>query len=209
MKNFLILTLLAAALYKGYTDFFSHKGAFDDAGNPQALLFTIDNCGKPCNDVKKLLDKRYLDYEEIVVIPGGEQNSRWKEFGSVKMAPYLVMGNERVAGSNLLDITFKMGVVFGDDHLKRIEADILHKNFTAEGKPKLVMYTMDGCGYCEMAARYFLQEGIRYEERNTSNDTVALAELNALKAGTPLIFYGHNSFVGWGREVKKSLLEVL
>jgi len=210
MKNLLVVVLVVALTYKGYTEY-THKnnGAFDEYGNPLALLFTIDQCGMPCNDVRKMLDNRNVDYEEIVVTAGEEQKSRWEQFGAVKAAPYLVVGNERVVGSDMLNIIFTVGTVLGDGHLKQIEADILHKNFTADGKPKLVMYTMDGCGYCESAAKYFLSEGISYEERNTSVDPVASKELDALRAGTPVIFYGHTVFVGWGDKVCDSLLELL
>ena len=174
MKNFLIVILLAGGAYKGYMDYTQkNHGAFDKNGNPEAVLFTIDNCAKPCADVKRLLDKRHVEYEEVVVTPGEDGNKRWEEFGSVMSAPYLVVGNERIIGSNMLKITFAIGSVFGDEHLKKIEAEILHINYSADGKPKLVMYTMDGCGYCESAERYFLQEGISYEERNTSVNPVA------------------------------------
>lgn len=210
MKNFLLLIFIVAAAYKGYTVYTQkHIVAFDASGNPLALLFTIDQCGKPCAEVRTLLDRRGVDYEEVVVTDGGEAESRWRQFGAVKAAPYLVVGNERVIGSDTLKIIFAVGAALGDDHLKKIEAQILHKNFTADGKPKLVMYTMDGCGYCESAARYFQQQGIHYEERNSSVDIAAARELEAMRAGTPVIFYGQSVFVGWGDRVRDAVMKLL
>ncbi|MGV1014689.1 MAG: hypothetical protein ACOYB4_06935, partial [Methyloceanibacter sp.] len=88
MKNLLIIILLAAAAYKGYTVYSQkHYSAFDQNGNPLTLLFTIDNCGKPCDDVAELLDKRQVNYEEIIVRPEGTPDPRWEAFGSVKAAP--------------------------------------------------------------------------------------------------------------------------
>lgn len=210
MKKLFILLILAGA-YQGYTRFYHANGnsGFDADGNPQVLLFIDDGCGEPCDSAVRFLDHRKVDYETISVTGGEEQVKRWEVFGSVRTMPYLVAGNERVSGYNKWKFVAALAANFDNLYLTRSEDAIFQKNFTAEGDPKLVMYTMTGCGYCDMARSYLQQEGIAFEERNISVSHVAKAELDKFQYGTPLIFYGYRRFEGWGDHVRRDILGVL
>lgn len=210
MKNLLLLALIGAAAYKGYTELFlAQKGAFDADGNPTVLLFTFDNCGKPCADAEKLLGQRQVDYEEIVVSDGKAQQERLESFGNIHTLPFTVIGSEQVVGYNKWETVSALATTFGPGYLTRYESNIFARNFTPGGEPKLVMYTMNGCGYCEKAMEYLQQEGIAFEERNTSIDFSAKSELNYFQAGTPLIFYGYRRYAGWGNHVRDTLMDDL
>lgn len=210
MKKLIVVFLLAFAGYKGYIEHASkNSGAFNDAGVPQVLLFTVEGCGKPCADANKLLKKRKVDYQEIVVTDGDEQLAMWQSFGSISTMPVLVAGEEKLSGYNKWKYVSALAVNFDNSYLYTSEAKMFDKNFTAQGEPKLVMYTMDGCGYCEAAIHQLREDGIAFEERNTSTDFVAKSELDKYQAGTPLIFYGYRRYEGWGKDIYESLHEVL
>ncbi len=210
MKNMVLLALVIAAGYTGYTKYVtSSSGAFDETGAPQVLLFTVDGCGGPCTDAIKLLDKRKVEYQEIVVTDGDEQLALWESFGAIRTMPLLVAGNEKVPGFNKWKYVSALALNFDNSYLYSSEAKMLDKNFTEQGEPKLVMYTMDGCGYCETAMRQLREEGIAFEERNSSTDYTAKSELDKYQAGTPLIYYGYQRYEGWSKDIYKSLREVL
>lgn len=210
MKKLLILIVLAGIGYKGYTDYIQGgSGAFDENGEPTVLLFTVAGCGKPCRDANRMLQRRGVGYEEVVVTDGKEQEERWERFGAIRNMPVLVTGDRTISGYNKWDYVSALAESYDNQYLYVSEADIFDKNFTDSGDPKLVMYTMDGCGYCEAAMQQLRNDGIDFEERNTSVSTSAKMELDKFQAGTPLIFYGYRRFVGWSSEVHKSLMKVL
>lgn len=210
MKKLLVLALLAGLGYKGYLQFMAHgDGAFDADGQPQVVLFVANGCGAPCKDAEHLLERRHVEFEAVNLDEGAEQVDRWKALGAERRLPYLVTGNERVSGFNRWDIVLALASNYDDAYLTVSEAKMLNKNFNPDGSPKLVMYTMDGCGYCDQARSYLLSEGIPFEERNTSNDYVAKTELDKVGVGTPLIFYGYKHYVGWGEHVRKEVLKLL
>ena len=140
MKKLIFVLILAFAGYKGYTEHSSkNAGAFNESGVPQVLLFTVDGCGNPCTDANKLLNKRNVDYQEIVVTDGDEQLAMWESFGSITTMPVLVAGNEKVPGFNKWKYVSALAVNFDNSHLYTKEAKMFDKNFTAQGEPKLVM----------------------------------------------------------------------
>jgi len=210
MKKLFILIILAGVTYKGYTEFYQHKTlAFDGKGRARIMLFVHSGCDKPCASAERLLTRRGVGYETISVSDGEEQRARWEQLTPVRQMPYLVVGNERVAGYHKWEMIAALAVNFGSDYLTPSEEAIFRKNFTDEGKPKLVMYTVRGCRYCDLARRYFQQQSIRFEERNTSVDPGAKSELVRFEAGTPLIFYGYKRYVGWGEHVRREILHDL
>ncbi len=184
-------------------------GAFSEDGAARVLLFVHDGCGTPCNDATAMLMQRRVEHEVVNVSEGEEQVAIWKKFGSQRQMPYLVAGNERVIGYNKWDFVSALAGSFDDQYLTATEYRVLRKNFNDDGAPKLVMYTMNGCGYCDQARSYFRAEGIAFEERNSSEDSTAQYELDMFQAGTPLIFHGYKRYVGWSEHIRSSLLKVL
>ena len=205
-----ILFILAGGAYKVYTEFYQKgNNALDADGRPLVLLFTHQGCANPCDTAVKLLNHRKVQYELIAVSDGEEQAKRWEAFGSVRTMPYLVIGNDRVFGYNKWDYVSALAVHFDNQYLTRSEDAIFQKNFAHEGSAKLVMYTMTGCGYCDMARDYLQQEGITFEERNIRVSSVAKMELDKFQAGTPLFFYGYKRFEGWSNNIRREILSVL
>ncbi len=210
MKKLLIFALLIAAGYQAYKDF-SHKGAdaFDAEGNPQVLLFTVAGCGSPCSDANSFLSRRHVNYEEIVVTDGKEEEKKWESYGAIRTMPVLVVGDETITGFNKWNYVSALAINYDNEYLTRSEAEIFDKNFGPDGEPKLVMYTMNGCGYCERAIRQLNKDGIQFEERNINANYTAKNELDKLESGTPLIYYGYRRFNGWSSSIYKSLKAVL
>ena len=78
--------------------------------------------------------------------------------------PVLVVGDETISGFNKWNYVSALALNYDNEYLTTYEANIFDKNFTPDGEPKLVMYTMDGCGYCEKAMRQLHEDGIQFVE---------------------------------------------
>ncbi len=83
-KLILIAALGLAGWYwqQGGLPFFAPAGAFDEAGNPEVWIFTIDNCGKACDMGRNNLRSRRVDYREFRINPNDGDNpdvQLWKD----------------------------------------------------------------------------------------------------------------------------------
>jgi glutaredoxin len=173
------------------------------------VLFTVSGCGSPCSDANNFLSRRHVNYEEIVVTDGKEEEKKWERYGAITTMPVLVVGDVTISGFNKWNYVSTLALNYDNEYLTGSEAEIFDKNFGPDGEPKLVMYTMDGCGYCEQAIRQLREDGIQFEERNSSASYRAKKELDKLESGTPLIYYGYRRFTGWSSNIYKSLKAVL
>lgn len=77
---------------------------------------------------------------------------------------------------------------------------ILEETEKAE-QEKVIIYTSDTCGYCHAAKDYFDEHGIKYTEKNVSQDVDARKELISKKIrGVPYILVGEEAIEGFNRE---------
>lgn len=81
---------------------------------------------------------------------------------------------------------------------------MLEETEKAEGKadqPEVIIYTSDTCGYCHAAKDYFNENGIKYTEKNVSQDVDARKELISKKIrGVPYILVGDEAIEGFNRD---------
>jgi glutaredoxin len=150
-----------------------------------------------------------VNYEEVVVTNGRDEEATWERYSVITTIPVLVVGDETISGFNKWDYVSTLALNYDNEYLTVSEAEIFDKNFGLNGEPKLVMYTMDGCDYCEQAIRQLHDDGIKFEERNIDASYTAKKELDKLESGTPLIYYGYRRFSGWSSNIYKSLKAVL
>lgn len=125
--------------------------AVDARGNPIVLVFTVADCKKPCKSAIKQLKKRDVPFKEVKVNPANpddENTILWKKMGKHGF-PYIASGSERVIGNSRSQIASLLGVNYGKNYLTKSEKRYYSKHFYADGKPKIVMYGADWCGYCK------------------------------------------------------------
>ena len=148
MRNLLILSILVAGGYQLYASYHEQAAtAYDENGNPQTLLFTFNGC-KPCDDARRLLVKRRIEFAEFNVADGDEQAEKMKHYGGGRYMPYLVTGKRRVSGYNEHEIIGALAEEYGRDLLTREEKKIMSRHFDTAGNPRVVMYATQRSGNC-------------------------------------------------------------
>lgn len=71
----------------------------------------------------------------------------------------------------------------------------------AKDTPEVVIYTSDTCGYCHAAKDYLDSLGVKYTEKNVSQDVEARKELIQKKfMGVPVIIVGEETIQGFNKE---------
>jgi len=207
MRNLLILVIIVTGGYQLYARYQEHAtAAYDENGNPQTLLFTFNGC-KPCDDARTLLKKRHVDFEEFNVSDGDEQTEKMKAYGGGKYLPYMVTGNRKLSGFSKHEMISALAEVHGQKLLTRQEQKIMARHFDSAGKPRVVMYATQRCGYCIKAREYFNDEGVEFTEFDIDKSAFAKRNFKALEApGTPLVYVGYRRVDGFN---KKKLDEAL
>lgn len=151
----------------GELPFVSKAGAFDENGNPAVWIFTVKNCGKPCQQGRDGLKRRRVDFEEkqIDLDDDTDENVKlWKTLRFDNRFPLIVAGTEKVAGSSRSAVAGVLGLNFGDKYLSRTERRYFKKHFYADGTPKIVMYGADWCPYCKKLREEFQASNIDFVE---------------------------------------------
>jgi glutaredoxin len=210
MKKLIIVVLLAAAGYWGYKNFgFANTGAFDKDGNPGVLLFTVNGCGQPCDDVAGDLRSRDIAFEEIDVATD-EGRSRIEKFGVMQL-PFTVIGNMKIVGSNLTAIESALGEVMGMDVLTPAVQQTMANHFDENGKPRVVVYGTTTCPYCNRMKQHMDRQKIAYLFVDVAGYGSSRSDFNTLRgSGYPLIFVGFRRIDGYSEskvdEAVKDLL---
>lgn len=195
MKKIVIIILVIISFYYFNPNMFSFSknGAFGKDGKPQVWIFTFNDCGKPCDNAISILEKRveYVEYK-IDDETGKQQLS---DVGGGNRFPLIVIGNQRVEGSNSMYIISSLAEVIGVNSLTPFEQRIMESHFYEDGSPAIVMYGASWCGYCKKMREYFNKNNIQYTELNAESS--AKSEYTALKGGGfPLIYIGYRRIEG-------------
>ena len=153
-KLILVIAIGTGVWYwnNGGMPFVEEAGAFDEDRNPLVWIFTVENCGKPCEAGRNDLKRRRVDFEEKRIDIGNQDDHNvklWKDLRHGNNFPLIVAGSEKVVGSNRPDIAGILGMNFGDRYHSKTEKRYFKNHFYADGSPKVVMYGTDWCGYCK------------------------------------------------------------
>ena len=74
--------------------------------------------------------------------------------------------------------------------------------------PEVIMFTSDTCGYCHAAKDYLDSLGVKYTEKNVSQDVDARKELIEKKfMGVPVIIVGDETIQGFNKDRLSELFE--
>jgi len=195
MKNLIIVIILGVSLYyfKPGLFSFSNQGAFDNEGNPQAWIFTFDQCGRPCDDAISTLDKRINYTEYNVSQESGKQ--QLEKIGGSNRFPLLIIGNQTIKNNDKWKIISTLAEVMGEQTLTPNERRVLQGHFYDDGTPAIIMYGASWCGYCKQMREYFNKNDIEFTELDGEGS--ARSEYAALQGtGFPLIYIGYRRIQG-------------
>jgi len=173
-------------------------GAFDDDGNPVALVFTTSDCGKYCADMLAFLRAHRVPYTELNVSDNAQNLKRMQKLHGGNTYPYLVIGNDKVSGFYKQKLISLLAINFGDAALNRIERAAMASHFDEAGQPIVVLYATSWCGYCGLARKFFAENDINYREVDVERSTNGQLFYKSLYAtGYPLIYIGHTAYFGF------------
>ena len=200
MKKIILLVAVIGAVYAfkpGLFSFINNKGAFDGLGNPVTLVFTHNQCGRPCDDAVTLLEQRGIDYSLHSLDNNEASQALWKDYGSVNSFPNIIVGNDKVYGSYKSRIVSVLAMNYGDSVLTSTEHNYIKNHFYDDGSDKLVMYGASWCGYCKKVREALDDKNIDYIEIDVEKSSQGKAMTNALEiTGYPLVYYGYKRLEG-------------
>lgn len=191
MKKLLIFGLLCFVAYKLYQrgsfELPSNKPkAFDAAGKPIVRLFLGPDCGEPCTQVEDWLRERRQPYESFDIA------SETATKHGVNRYPVVQVGNDTVVGNNRIQFVSALAANLGESALMRAERIATQEHFATDGKPTVVLYGVQWCGYCKLAREHFAAEKISFTELDPELSPAAKAAFDSLSGrGYPLIYVGY------------------
>jgi len=170
MRKLILLAAIGVGIWywdKGGMPFVDEAGAFDENRNPLVWIFTVDNCGKPCDSGRNDLKRRRVAFEEKRIDINNENDENvklWKDLRGGNRFPLIVAGSEKMAGSNRPEVAGVLGMNFGDKYLSKTEKRYFEQHFYADGSPRIVMYGADWCGYCKKLRDEFQANNVDFIE---------------------------------------------
>lgn len=127
---------------------FSQVNAFDEAGNPVVKVYTVDDCGKPCDMALNELKRRRVKFEEKRIDPNNETDEdveEWKKLGRNSF-PLILSGEEKINGSGTpAAMATMLGLNYDDKYLTSTEQRLFKNHFNPDGSPKIVVYGTSWC----------------------------------------------------------------
>ncbi len=199
MKKLIVLLAIAGAAYFLYSRSGEPVGVYRADGSPRTILFTTEQCGRACEEMRSYLRRR-TDFEELDAFDNAAGSALYKEYGGKGYLPYIVMGKQRVTGHSPGNLISAIAAEYGPDKVKASERRALRRNFDLVGQPRVVMYATEWCGYCDKAREYFLDNDIAFVEFDIDKDREAKRDYDALLgSGTPLLYFGYARISGFDR----------
>jgi glutaredoxin len=204
MKRILLVVLFAGAVYY---QFFAGQvfGVYEEDGAPKTVLFTTGQCGKACDETRKYLLRRKVEFEEHDAFDNGTGSDLYDEYGGNGYMPLIAMGRQRIVGHDPGDIISALAIEYGPARIRARELTALQRNFGSNEEPRIVMYATAWCGYCKKARQYFADNGIDFVEYDIETDRSAKRDFDALLgSGTPLLYQGYTRVAGFDqRRIEK------
>ncbi len=197
MKRFLVIGAILATAYYFYERSGEPVGVYAADGTPVTILFTTDQCGRACEDMRRFLKTR-TRFEEYDAFDSGYGRELYESYGGTGYLPYIVMGKQRVIGYDRGGVISAIAAEYGPSKVKEKEAKALGRHFKRNGDPIVVMYATAWCGYCNKARQYFRENRIPFVEFDIEKDHAARRDYHALLgSGTPLLYQGYTRVNGF------------
>ena len=206
MKKLAVITVLALAALIGYKkrhSFLPREGAFDKDGNPVVWVFVSSGCGPPCAEVAALMTERNVHYEPVDFETEGPSRG-------ARGYPTTMVGARRVEGNRMDEIVALLAETYGPTVLTRSEQRALAGHFDAAGKPLVVLYGTQWCGYCTRQREFFASEGIPFVDVDVETSPEGRSAFEALRGtGYPLIYVGYRRLGYDQAAIKAAIAELM
>ncbi len=174
-------------------------GAVDANGKSAVVLVVGPDCGDPCESIRSLLTARGVPFEEVN-LAGPDGAPVANKYG-VNSYPTTLIGKLTVSGNDLSRITSALAETFGAEMLGRMERVAMAGHFDSQGKPKVVLYGTQWCGYCKEQRELFAAKGIAFDDVDVEASDAGKVAYGALKGtGYPLTYVGYRRFSGFQQE---------
>jgi glutaredoxin len=214
MRKLVLIIVIGVGVWywdKGESPFMSSAGAYDEGGNPVVWIFTVENCGKPCQQGRDGLKRRRVAFEEKQINLDNDTDEDvklWKTLRNNNNFPLIVVGNEKIIGSSRPAMAGILGINYGDKYLSRTEKRYFKKHFYADGTPRIVMYGADWCPYCKKLRGEFDANNIDYIEIDVekSGEKETMAKTMEI-SGYPATWVGYTRVNGTNLKAVNAVLK--
>lgn len=214
MGKFILVIIIGLGFWywdRGELPFSPQPGAFDADDNPLVYLFTVKNCGQPCQAGRNDLKRRRVDFAEKQVNIGDDEaadTQLWKNLRVNNQFPLIVAGTERMVGASRPRIAGILGMNFGDQYLSKTEKRYFRNHFNADGSPRVVMYGTDWCGYCKRLREDLQANDMEFTEIDVekSGEQASIEETMGVY-GYPTTWVGYSPVDGTNLKAVKTALK--
>ena len=198
MLRLLLIICVGFGAYQLYQKGWPGKsvGAVDKTGKPAVVLVVAPDCGDDCDSIRTLLKSRGIAFEEIS-LAGPDGAPAENKYG-VNSYPTTLIGKLRLEGNDPARITSALAEAYGDQVLGRMERVAMAGHFDGAGKPKVVLYGTQWCGYCKTQRELFAAKAIAFDDVDVEASDAGKLAYDSLKgAGYPLTYVGYRRFAGF------------
>lgn len=184
-------------------------GAFDAAGKPKAIIFTVPNC-EACTFLTGKLRDRGVPFEEV----NGESDEgkkRLAQFGGNNAFPHIAVGNAAFTFNGVEQTESILAENLGYQVLPLSAQRVMKNHFDADGKPRMVLYGTTWCPWCNKIRGFMDGRKIPYTFVNVESSEAVKQDFEAIGGrGFPLIYCGYRRIDGYSEEkVVQAAQEVL
>ncbi|MDJ0834672.1 MAG: glutaredoxin domain-containing protein [Gammaproteobacteria bacterium] len=203
MRKLVIITAIVVAGWywqTGSLPLMAPAGAFDQAGNPVTWLFTVENCGRPCDMGRDNLNNRRVEFEEKLIDPNNSSDPNvdlWKQVGKGGF-PLIVSGDIRIEGSGDQSMIRNMlGTNYGDRYFTSFEKRLFKQHFYPDGTPKIIMYGADWCPHCKKLREEFKANDVDFIEIDVEKSAYKSQIIKTMEIpGYPAVWVGYTRVNG-------------
>lgn len=166
-----------------------YPGVFLADGSPGVSLVTSDQCGAPCESARQHLLSRNIAFSEV---NASQDRDGWQSLGRPNTVPFLIAGNYQASGFNPGFFSAALASALGAEGLSAQEQRIYSQHFSVDGEPKIVLYGVEWCGYCNRLRKRLDNDGISYDYRDMEKPVKQKWLMDAMGIhGYPVVYIGY------------------
>jgi glutaredoxin len=182
--------------------------AFDKAGRPTVVMFTVNNC-EPCQAAVNFMRERGVPFQEKKIDPDNGEDpdvKLWQKVGD-HLFPVTLSGNGKVTNSSRWELTGLLGNNFGSQYLSREERPYFSRHVDAKGAPQIVLYGTDWCPSCAALRKDLRDHNVSFvdidvEKSGESDRMVRVMEI----PGYPAVWVGYTRVHGWNYDAVMAVM---
>jgi glutaredoxin len=201
MKKLLFIALVGYGAWSASQHGYLHLprwAAVDGGGNTVVQLFVGPGCEKGCGEARSVLEEHGAKYEEIYLATAEEGREH-----DVYGLPLVRVGKREVTGSYTAQIVSALAENYGETYLNEAERRAMRSHFGPDGKPIVVVYGAEWCGYCKRERQTLADRGIPFAWVNVETSPSGKADYDSLHGnGYPVTYVGYRIIKGGYNEAE-------